>query len=315
MKRVLPAVAALLLLGACATRPELPGEFAFAVLGDTPYNEREERQFLAMMARLDAEDLAFVLHVGDFKAGSGSPCTDALYERRHAQLDASRHPLVLTPGDNDWTDCRRKSNGATDPLERLARLRQVFFSRPESLGRARIATAAQTTCIAPALPGCGCAAHPENRSWSHAGVRFVTLNVPGSENNVGFDAASDAEARCRNEANRQWLEKAVRESASAETRALVVAVQANPWDTAKPVYLEFIAQLEDAARRIAKPMLFVHGDSHTYRVDAPFTTHNPRRLETFGSPFVGWVKVIVDPAAPEPFRFEPHLQALVPPGG
>lgn len=314
MKRILAALTLLVLAAACATRAPGVEAFSFAILGDTPYSEREEREFLAMMQRLDSEPVAFIVHIGDFKGGSNSPCTDALFERRRAQLDASAHPLILTPGDNDWTDCRRKSNGAMDPQERLARLRQVFFATRQSLGRSRIETALQDQCLAPPVDGCGCAAHPENRAWTHGGVRFVTLNIPGSDNNMGFDAAGDAEARCRNEANRQWLERAVRESGAAGTRALVVAVQADPWDTAKPVYQDFLAQMEAAARLLAKPVLFVHGDSHTYRADAPFATPNPRRLETFGSPFVGWVEVIVDPADPGLFRFKPHLHALVPPG-
>lgn len=313
MARVIVAWAAALLLASCAAPAPGPDAFVFGVLGDAPYSDAEEPKFLEMMRRIDGEPLAFLVHIGDFKAGSGSPCTDALFERRRAQLDASAHPLVLTPGDNDWTDCRRKSNGGFDPIERLARLRQLFFADRQSLGRHRIETLAQDQCLAPPVAGCGCAAHPENRQWTYSGVRFVTLNIPGSDNNVGFDPANDEEARCRNEANRQWLERAVRESASPQTRALVVATQADPWATRKPVYRDFLRQMEDAARELAKPVLFVHGDSHTYRADTPFATANPQRLETFGSPFVGWVKVTVDPQSTGIFRFEPKLFALVPP--
>jgi hypothetical protein len=76
--------------------------------------------------------------------------------------------------------------------------------------------------------------------------------------------------------------------------------------------------MEEVARRLGKPVLFIHGDTHLYRADAPFLDAsgqplaNPRRLETYGSPFVGWVKVSVDPARPEIFGFEPRLVALLP---
>ena len=313
MARLALALSAALLLVSCAAPAPGPEAFAFGVVGDTPYSDAEERKFLEMMRQMDGEPLAFIVHIGDFKAGGDSPCTDALFERRRAQLDRSEHPLILTPGDNEWTDCRRRSNGGFDPVERLARLRQVFFADRQSLGRRRIETLAQEQCLAPPVEGCGCAAHPENRQWTRSGVRFVTLNIPGSDNNVGFDPAGDEEARCRNEANRQWLALAVRDSASPQTRALVVAIQADPWETKKPaVYRDFLRQMEDAARGLAKPVLFVHGDSHTFRVDTPFATANPRRLETYGSPFVGWVKVTVDPRQPELFAFEPRLFALVP---
>jgi hypothetical protein len=306
--------AALLAAAGCASPPHSAQAFSFGILGDVPYSEAEERAFLAMMQRLDAEPLEFLVHVGDFKAGSNSPCSDALFDRRRAQFDASAHPFIYTPGDNDWTDCRRRSNGGWDPEERLARLQRVFFPAGESLGRTRIATEAQEACLAPPVDGCGCGAHPENRLWERAGVVFATLNVPGGNDNTGVDAAGDREARCRGEANRRWLERAVERAARAQARGLVVAIQANPWDTRKPVYRPLIASIEAAAQRTAKPLLFVHGDTHTFRVDMPFTATNARRLETYGSPFVGWVKVDVDPADPRLFRIDSRLHALVPPG-
>jgi len=312
------ALAAIVLtLAGCAAGPPHPGAFAFAVLGDTPYSDAEETRYLEMLGAIDREPLAFVVHVGDFKGGG--PCSDALYERRRRQFDASAHPFVYTPGDNEWTDCRRANMGSMDPIERLARLRQVFFADRWSLGRARVETLAQDQCIDPGPLGCRCPAHPENRFWSRTGVRFVTLNIPGSDNNVGFDAASDAEARCRDEANALWLEQAVRASERSETRALVIAIQANPWDSKKPVYRPFLAQVQAAAARLKKPVLLIHGDSHTQRVDTPFADPmgnpvlNITRLETYGSPFVGWVKVSVDPDEPEVFHFEPKLKAFVPP--
>ncbi len=310
MTRFGTVLAACLLVSACATRAPGPTAFSFAVLGDTPYNDAEEREFLAMIGRINREPLAFVVHIGDFKGGGD--CSDALYALRKAQFDTFAHPLVYTPGDNEWTDCRRTYMGSMDPLERLARLRQVFFADRFSLGERRLPLEAQDQCLVPAVAGCGCAAHPENRAWEHAGLRFVTLNVPGSNNNMGFDAASDAEARCRDAANAQWLERAVVAAQAPAVRALVIAIQANPWDTRKPVYRGLLAQVEAGAARVAKPVLFIHGDSHTYRVDAPFTAPITR-LETYGSPFVGWVKVTVDPASPQVFRFEPHLQRFVPP--
>jgi hypothetical protein len=309
----LGAAALLVLLAGCASAPQSPGAFSFGVMGDTPYSDAEERAFLRMMARVGAEPLAFVIHVGDFKAGGSAPCTDDLFERRRAQFDASAHPFIYTPGDNEWTDCRRPSNGAMDPIERLARLRQVFFASRESLGRTRIATDAQDECLAPPPAAeCGCGAHPENRAWEYGGVVFVTLNIPGSNDNTGFDAANDREARCRGEANGRWLERAVQRAMAPAARALVVAIQADPWGNSRPAaYRAFLTQLEDAARRLAKPVLFIHGDSHTFRDDAPFAAANLRRLETYGSPFVGWVRVDVDPARPQLFRANPRLPRLV----
>ena len=125
--------AAALLAAACAAPPRSPDAFAFGVMGDAPYSEREEAAFAAMLPAVDAEPLAFVVHVGDIKSGA-TACNDALYARRKAQFDASAHPFIYTPGDNEWTDCRYGRAPDNDPIERLARLREVFFTSPTSLG-------------------------------------------------------------------------------------------------------------------------------------------------------------------------------------
>ena len=294
--------------GCAATSAASAEAFNFAIIGDAPYKAREEPPFERMLERIDREDVAFTIHVGDIGAGRGA-CSDAGYEKHFRRLDHSRHPLVYTPGDNEWVDCRSMGY---DPLERLARLREVFFGDTDSLGLTRVRVEVQSDDTM------GCGAYPENRAWTRSGVRFVTINVPGSSNNVGFDAASDAEARCRNAANRRWVARAVTASAGADTRALVIAMQANPWFTRKRVFDDVLAVIEQAGRALRKPVLLVHGDTHNYQVDMPFleATGQPipniTRVETYGSPIIGWVKVTVNPADPRLFSFQPHIQAVVP---
>lgn len=316
MRRLLALLAAALAAAACATRPPHPEAFSFAVIGDAPYNAREELEFDAMLGRLGAEPLAFVVHVGDFKAGGGSPCTDALYADRKARLDASRHALVLTPGDNDWTDCRRESNGKGDPLERLARLRKVFFADGWSLGRERLPLARQEACAERQGVSCRCPGLPENRLWTKNGVVFATVHAIGSNDNLGFDAANDAERRCRALANAAWLDGAFRMAAAQGQRGLAIVTHVNPWSEKSGVHDDLVARVAAGAKALGKPVLFIHGDTHFYQSDRPFrdadgrTVANLRRVEVFGSPIVGWVRVSVDPNDPALFSVSPQL----PPG-
>ncbi|HEY2628377.1 MAG TPA: hypothetical protein VGI57_04585 [Usitatibacter sp.] len=314
MKRFI-GIAILLLAAACATGPRSPEGFLFGVMGDAPYSKGEEKPFVEMIERMNGEPLAFVIHVGDIKAGSNSRCTEALFLQRKAWFDTSTHPLIYTPGDNEWTDCRRKSNGTDDPLERLVKLREVFFAGRSTLGTVELPTEAQADA------GPGCNAYPENRIWSFGRVRFATVNVPGSKNNEGFDAASDAEALCRNAANRKWIDHAADLAERDNDRALVIATQADPWLNDIAAYRDLIAHVTAVSQRLRRPVMFVHGDTHTYHYDTPFkdasgtTVANALRLETYGSPLVGWVRVIVDPADPALFSVEPMLHAIVPPIG
>lgn len=302
--------AAGLACASCALGPPSPGGFVFGVMGDTPYSAAQEPRFVEMIARMGREPLAFSIHVGDIKAGGHSPCTDELYERRRAQFEASPRPIVYTPGDNEWTDCRQRSNGAMDPLERLARLREIFFHGREHLGGGTLDTEGE------GAPSKDCGEYPENRLWVHGRVRFATINVPGPDNNEGRDAASDAEARCRDAANHEWIERALHLAQAEGDIGLVVATQGDPWRTPARGFAKLTAEIASAARRFQRPVLFIHGDTHVYRFDTPFAdaagpVPNALRLETYGSPFVGWVRVTVDPATAAVFRVEPKLEAVV----
>jgi hypothetical protein len=115
IERLAALAAAALLSAGCATTPAPPGSFSFALMGDLPYNAREEVLFERLLREVDADaTLAFALHVGDFKGG-GLPCSDALFAKRHAQFDASRHPFFFVPGDNEWVDCRLPSTAGPTP--------------------------------------------------------------------------------------------------------------------------------------------------------------------------------------------------------
>ncbi len=299
MRARLALLLAAALLASCATRSPHPEAFSFGIVGDVPYSADEEYHFLQAIDVMNAEPLAFVVHVGDMKAGSRSPCTDTLYEGRRRQFDRFRHAFFFIPGDNDWVDCRRPTNGAMDPLERLAKLRSVFYvgerALPAGLARHRD--------------------YPEIARWTRAGLVFATLNVQGTNDNTGFDAASAAEQKRRGAVNLEWLDESARLAARTNAPGIVVMIHANPFEKSDAnVYLWLRDALVNVAGQLRRPLLFIHGDTHWQRVDRPFGTADGRtvanitRLETYGSPWVGWVQVFVDHADPQLFRFVPRPQ-------
>jgi hypothetical protein len=61
-------------------------------------------------------------------------------------------------------------------------------------------------------------------------------------------------------------------------------------------------------------VLFVHGDTHVFKVDKPLYSPtkllpNFTRLQTFGSPQIHWVKVTVDVSSPQVFTVSPVVVA------
>ena len=272
--RWLAAVAAAML---CA--PALAVEFAFGAFGDVPYNRDEEPQLAAMIAEMNREALAFAIHVGDFKDASGTECSDSLFLQRRETFALSHHPFFYTPGDNEWVDCRRVRWAPHAPLERLARLRELFFARDSSLGQRPLAAVRQTA-----------RGYPENMRWSVGDVVFASVNIPGPDNHR---SAMPAEANRRTPAVLDWMREAFRIARERKAPALLVATQANLF-TGSRGYADIVEVLSGEARKYDGQVLVVHGDTHWFTFDRPLPdVPNLSRLEVHGSPFVNWSYVTV----------------------
>ena len=263
-----PSLFFVFLLAACAVQPALPENPAvvFGVLGDAPYSDAEAERLDAVIDEMNVEAFAFVVHVGDI--GSSTPeqgCGDAWLRARKEQLARIRHPFLLLPGDNEWSDCAR-------PLERLRVWRSLFCS-PTLKGERQ----AGEYC--------------EHVRWQAGGWVFVALNVPGRDNNVRHP-----EHAARMQAVFAWLEEAAARAANA--KGLVVLMQANPFTTApRDGYAPLRERLQELGRRFPQRVLLIHGDTHLYRDDEPLP--GVRRIEVWGSPFVRWTRVgLGDPSDP-----------------
>jgi hypothetical protein len=312
MRRALAAAA----LCAFALGVSAAERFSFAVFGDTPYLAQEVSGVAQLLESLRDARVALVVHVGDLKS-STTLCSDEVFAERLRLLDASPVPLVFVPGDNDWTDCHRAAAGRYDPIERLARLRALFYPGDTSLGSGSLRLTRQSDDER-------FRAYRENVRWVAGGVVFFTLNIPGSNNNLGRNAAMDAEHAERMRANFRWLDEAVTRAAAPDVLGLVVFAHADPrFGHGAPRidgYARFREVLQTGAGTLPKPMLLVHGDGHRYRVDQPLrdrASGRPiesfTRVEVFGAPELDWVRVDVDPANPRLFTISPGSTAPSPP--
>ena len=220
------------------------------------------------MARLDrliddmnGERLDLVVHLGDIGSARNA-CSDAWLDARKRQLARIRHPLVVVPGDNEWTDCRNQG-------ERLAAWRERF-------------------CGAPFPVQVQTGEYCEHRRWQAAGLLFVTLNVPGTNNN-----RRDPEERERRmKAVFSWIDESAR-LAERGKLTLVLLMQADPF-VALPE--DNYASLRQAMKRLGERMpgnvILAHGDTHVWQDDEPWP--GVRRIEVWGSPMVSRLRAEVE---------------------
>ena len=320
-------------------------KFAIGLWGDLPYSDVQALVGIPnLIADMNKQELAFTVQDGDLKAGNGTPgsvtpttCVEALYTQALGFFNALRAPAMFTTGDNDWTDCDRPSNGGFSSLERLDHERALFFSTPFSLGQQKMRMEVQSTPLCLGVKGpTPCV---ENRRWTMGGVTFVTMNIQGSCNNLCDTNPDPAELAARNTATIAWMKDSFASAIAHNSAAIMLITQADPgFDLSTGVgaplrdpktlvetdglpdgFHDFLVALRDQVVAFQKPVAFVHGDSHYFRLDKPFLNAVGQRLENFtrvetfgdnqqnGTNDVNWLKVFVDANSREVFTYQPQI--------
>jgi len=319
MRRLMFAacVAAALLVShataAMATSSHHDRSTTLAIIGDTPYGDDQVAQFPGDIAEINADPaVRRVIHLGDIKNGS-TRCDDSYFAARLADFETFADPLVYTPGDNEWTDCHRANNGGYLPTERLAKLRELFFSHP---GR----TLGGNAWVLPQSR-----AYPENVLWSQSRVVFGAVHLVGSNDDQApwfgdrgtpetpaETALRVAEYTAREAAALKWIDATFLAAHLTRAPAVVIAMQADMWDKAAPAsaltaFEPIKARIAARAAAFRKPVLLLQGDSHNFLVDTPAgMPANLTRLVVQGSTSLPheWLRLRVDPKAKGVFGCE-----------
>lgn len=298
-----PALLACLLLLQLSLSGARAESFRFTAIGDVPYGPVEE--LARLVDAINLQPTAFTIHVGDIKSGA-TVCDDDHFEAVRAQFDRIAQALIYTPGDNEWTDCHRLSNGSYDPMERLEKIRQLFFHSPTSLGKRPIAMQAQSA-RAPFTR------YVENRRWYHERVSFATIHIVGSNNNLQADDTPASEFAVRNQANIAWMQETFAEARARDHAAIVLAMQADTFIGSLPSrsgFQSWLAAFAREAKAWNKPVLLIQGDSHALRIDQPVTDESGTpllhvtRLVVAGSPMAKAILIDLElNDLSQPFRF------------
>lgn len=274
--------------------------FSFGVIGPAFKTTGDESVLRDAIAETDADNLAFVVANGI--KSSAEPCTDRLYQRRKALLDEAKNGLILSLAASDWIDCKR-ANGRSVKIERLGRLRDLFFTGEFSLGASKIPLARQS--ITPKFRNYG-----ENSRWQFGEVMFATINLPANNNHYLPEAGRNSEFEDRMIANRDWLQRIFTFAGRKKLAGIVLFCDGDPLSGPgflqrfnlsgkRDGFTEMRRQITALAAGFSGKVLVIHGQP------APKTNvrsgihwrDNLGDLET-GS---GWIKLTVDASVPTLF--------------
>lgn len=306
-------------------------KFVFGLWGDMPYAKAKDQDKIpALLESINASDIAFSIYDGDIKDGS-SKCTDEIYADAIKMFNTLKTPTIYVPGDNEWTDCHRTNNGGLDPLERLSFIRKTMFAKTESFGQTAMPLEHQ---------GNSGEKYVENTRFEKDGIMFLGLNMPGSNNNKILDdkectnksartlemcAAGNAEHQERDAANIGFMKDTFQKARDQNAAGLVIVWQGDPGfdlpetedlnerdNPSYSGYTNFLNSLVSETENYKGQVLVVHGDTHFFKLDKPLYSPtkvlpNLTRLQTFGSPSIHWVRVLVDPKSATVFTVDPVM--------
>ncbi len=243
----------ILMIGVILSRPAAAEQFIFVALGDTAYNlPADIPRYELLIDTINASEPAFTIHVGD--TWGALVCTEESHRRILEWFQRYDHPLIYTPGDNEWTDCRKpeiidayikiitgKATPAdqkligdayqldnaiagtsfADTIASLKTIRKVFFSEARSLGKQTIPLVRQSDVSVFTQMA-------ENVRWEKSGVIFATISVPGSGMNFTInDPVRAQEAINRNKADVEWIKATFSEATEKNASAVVIALHAS----------------------------------------------------------------------------------------
>ena len=169
-------------------------------------------------------------------------CIDDAYQEVSGMLQESLTPVFTVPGDNDWFECNNRS-AAYD-------LWGKHFHRFNQLWQAPWAVRHQDS-------------RPENFAFVHNGVHvlgFHILNASFKEEPKLYDIVQD---------DVDWLTSELSIMQGPDVGAVVMFGHTFPYHGR---FLPFYALLEQTAKSLDKPIIFIQGDLHRFTVSNPFSS-------------------------------------------
>ncbi len=301
--RILHACVALLACTASLAWSQ-PLAFSFGVISNMAVRAADDARLKEAIAASDGDNLAFVVMNGIKSAGE--PCSDKFLFKRKEIFQGAKNGLIVSLAASDWSACQNAS-GRSLAIERLNRVRELFFETEFSFGASKLPLLRQAS-----MPKFR--TYVENVRWDIGNLVFATLHLPANNNDFLAAAGRNSEFEDRLIADREWLQRTFSIAAQKNAAAIVLFCDANPLvlpeRNGRPGiagrrdgFAEIRRQLLALSARFAGRVLLIHGQPGAGdSAEAGVAWRG--NIGTI-APAPGWLKVNVDAALPTLFAIVP----------
>lgn len=280
-----------------------PLAFSFGVISQTAATittVADDTHLKEAIVASDSDNLAFVVMNGIKTAAE--PCSDRFFFKRKEVFQGAKNGLIVSLAASDWSACQNGS-GQSLAVERLNRIRELFFETEFSFGGSKLPLLRQASMTK-------FRAYVENVRWDVGNLVFATLHLPANNNDFMSAAGRNSEFEDRLIADREWLQRTFSIAVQKNAAAVVLFCDANPLaapersgrfgiGVRRDGFLEIRKLLLSLSERFAGRVLLIHGRKESGAgAESGVFWHG--RIGTI-APTLNLLKVSVDASAPTLF--------------
>jgi hypothetical protein len=269
----------------------------------------DEQHLRQALENSSEKSLAFVVVTGI--KGDKEGCTDKLYQERRDLIEDAKRPVIVALAGSDWTECKNTA-GKSNAIERLNRMRELYFGEPSSLGQKKLGVTRLS--MSPRFRS-----YAENGHWEIGKVLYATINLPANNNHFRPEAGRNNEFEDRLVANRFWLNRLFSLARTDQCEAIVLFSEGDAKATMEPPglrallrrdvtvrdgFAETRRQLQTLSQKYKGKVLLVDGAPHAKATPVIEWRGNLGHVSIDN----GAIEVTVRPGAKQPFTLQDAAQ-------
>lgn len=199
-------------------------------------------------------NITFGVHLGGTIKPSNTLCAETAYERIAALIGKGPRPTLVVPGNNDWYDCPRRDESWSYFMKYYGPSYVETEWHSEHYDILNIARSAD---------------HPELFTLYYEGILFIGIHLLDAP--TGQESKSDWDDRLH--MDKEWVARNVESCfTNLEVRGVVVFGHGKYSARTKPFFTSMSKYFLNITTREKVPVMYVHGDGLTHKVDRSFGT-------------------------------------------